>query len=120
MSIFWGMYHETGAATAASAAGRAESVARSVQDKVRTIEDRVDSLALLCQAMWELLRDNTALSEDDIERKSIEIDMRDGVRNQRLGHATSTCASCNRPLHRRHARCLYCGAEVSDAPRFGV
>ena len=110
--MYWGMYQSGSDTQAAMGAARAESAATNLREQLRILEDKVDSLALVCQAQWELIRDNTGLSEADIVAKAQEIDLRDGREDQRMGRARRDCPRCERPLHARHDRCLYCGHEL--------
>ena len=73
----------------------------------------MDSLAMTCQAMWELLRDRTDLTDEDIEEKLQEIDLRDGSADGKMTSTVGECPACHRTVNSRHDRCLYCGVEIS-------
>ena len=73
------------------------------------LEDKVDSLSLTCQALWEILRDRTKLTEEELLAKISEIDMRDGRADGKMGAKGGPCSKCGRVLNKRHLRCLYCG-----------
>ncbi len=81
---------------------------------------RVDRLSLACQALWELVRDNTALSDADVVAKVEEVDLRDGHRDGRCATTPRLCPSCERPLNRRQERCLYCGHQLDAGAPFLV
>jgi hypothetical protein len=119
MSLMWGIYRQD-SVRAEGQALRAQGKARSVELRLKVLEDRLDSLALVCQAQWELLRDNTDLTDQDIERKALEIDLRDGRADGRLGGTSRPCPKCKRPLHKRHARCIYCGEQFPAEHVFSV
>ncbi len=72
---------------------------------------RLDQLTLATMAMWELIRDQTSLTEKDLLSKMEEIDLRDGKETGKLAHGVKTCKSCNRPINPNHKKCLYCGAK---------
>lgn len=74
---------------------------------------QINKLNLICQAMWELIRDNTRLTEDDLLKKVKEIDLRDGVEDGKIT-PDQNCRKCNRRLQKRQARCLYCGEEIKQ------
>ena len=59
------------AARAAGAAAAAGRKAENVQEAVGRLERRLDRMALVCQALWELIRDNTSLGEDDLAAKVV-------------------------------------------------
>jgi len=77
---------------------------------VEQLEERVDQLALISQAMWEILREHGGVSEEILEAKVEEIDLRDGKRDGKVGKTVDTCPKCSRKIHPRHGKCLYCGA----------
>ena len=99
---------------------RAEAKAASVEDQVRIMQGNIDRLSLLCQAMWEIVSETTNLTEKDIEEKVMEIDLRDGKLDGKMGRIERHCPQCNRNLHRRHDKCLYCGHEVGRGHAFEV
>jgi len=117
--MYWNMYHHN-ASSAQVAAGRAETKALNIQEHLNILEDKIDSLALICQAQWELIRDNTGLKEGDIEAKAQEIDMRDGKEDKKMGRKERLCSECQRPLHKRHDRCLYCGNALDNKHIYDV
>ncbi|HUG17900.1 MAG TPA: hypothetical protein VMM56_02915 [Planctomycetaceae bacterium] len=109
--MFWELYQQSQIHGARSDAARAEGKAIRVEDELRRVYDRIDSLALICQAMWELIRDRTTLTDQDIERKVEEIDLRDGKADGKMSTPPRNCTQCGRVIARRHSRCLYCGVE---------
>jgi len=90
----------------------AQANARSYQNRsdLRIVEEKVDSLALICQAMWELLEER-GFDSADLMKKIEEIDLRDGVvdgKMTRLSH----CPECKHKLGKRHNQCFWCGASI--------
>jgi len=73
---------------------------------------QVDRLTLTCQSMWELLRDGSELSEDDLIKKVAEVDLRDGSPDGRLGSTVIQCTSCGKNTNSRRDSCVWCGAPV--------
>ena len=109
--MLWDLYQQQQIHHAQSNATRAENTARSAKNDLRFIQDRLDFLALACQSMWELMRERTTLTDEDIEAKMQEIDLRDGKEDGRMSSPVFECVSCGRNVSGRHARCLYCGTE---------
>ena len=107
--MFWEIYQQSRIHDANVTAANAVSKAQNVGYSIRQLEDKVDSLALTCQALWEILRDRTSLTEEELEAKVNEIDLRDGRADGRMGNTDKKCAKCDRTLNSRHARCMYCG-----------
>ena len=87
----------------------------SVQEDLRHAQARIDKLSLTCQALWEILRDNTGLTDEMLLQKVQEIDLRDGQADGKMSGAKvgSSCPKCSRPLNRKHRKCLYCGYELT-------
>lgn len=85
---------------------------------VRDMEDRIERLQLGCQAMWELIRDRTQITEHDLEAKILEIDARDGKVDGKMSTQSLTCHSCGRPTNSKRDRCVMCGAELRKQHKF--
>jgi hypothetical protein len=99
-------------------AASAKSQAQSTRLALESLEDRVDRLMLVNMALWELLRERTELSEEDLLQKVQEIDLRDGKPDGKVSQEIAKCPKCNRTMSTRHGRCLYCGAEKLDRKAF--
>lgn len=84
-----------------------------LQGEVVRLEAKIDKLALVSQALWELIRENTKLSDGDIERKIEEIDIRDGRKDGRMSGKPASCPKCNRPAHTRNRVCPFCGTALN-------
>ena len=68
-----------------------------------------EKTALISQALWELVREHTDLTEEDIEKKIEEIDMRNGKIDGRIVPEIFECPTCNRKVNSRQSMCIYCG-----------
>lgn len=77
--------------------------------EIRELRDQVERLALMCQALWELVRTRAKLSDADLEKLAQEIDLRDGMADGRLTSHPVKCPNCGRVSNSRHKKCLYCG-----------
>jgi hypothetical protein len=82
--------------------------------EVLRLEAKIDGLALVCQALWELLRQETGLKDADIAKKMAEVDLRDGKRDGRIMGKAVNCAKCARPTPARQRTCVFCGAPVEQ------
>jgi hypothetical protein len=91
--------------TAAGAANRAASA-------TDFLAVRMDRMVLAVTAMWSLLREKTSLTEEDLEARVRELDLRDGRLDGKIARQPVQCSSCRRPLSPRHASCFYCGGEI--------
>ncbi len=89
-----------------------DAVKEHGKDLGTSVDQKVDKLVLICRAMWELLRDKYDLSDEILLNKVKEIDLLDGNLDGKVTIPPKTCAKCGRPVSKRHARCIYCGAET--------
>ncbi len=87
-----------------------------VSARVSTVDDKLERLMLVNAALWELIRDSTSLSDDDLKRKIQEIDLRDGKLDGKMSSSPSSCKDCGRTIGRRHHKCIYCGAPAGGSP----
>lgn len=97
---------------------RAAGKAQEAINDVAYIELRMDRLSLVCMALWELLKERTNLTEEDLLNRVRDIDLRDGQLDGKLKKGIKRCPKCDRVMSPRHAKCLYCGAEDLEATAF--
>ena len=106
------------ARAATSSAQHTSHQVASVNTKVKELEHQVERMALLNQALWELLRDKLGLSDADLERMAQEVDLRDGVADGKITAQAVKCPACQRVNNSRRGRCMYCG-QLFESPLFG-
>lgn len=114
--MFWEMYQpsqqDSYAAHAAERAGReAKRTADRTSRAQDELEERVESLALTCQALFEILAERTGVTQDQLAAKIEEIDLRDGVKDGKFRPQPLVCSDCGRRTARKRDRCMYCGGE---------
>jgi hypothetical protein len=110
--MLWDNYDPTGTAAAQRAAESAESKVEHCARAIEALQRRADRLSLACQAMWELIRERSDLTEEDIEKKILEIDGRDGSVDGRIGTGVVDCPSCGRKTSSKRDSCVMCGAPI--------
>jgi len=110
--MLWESYNQTGAAGAQRAAENAEAKVDRCANKVEDLQRQVERLSLACQAMWELLRGCSDLTEDDLEKKILEVDVRDGCVDGKIGVQALDCPSCGRKTSSKRNICIMCGAPI--------
>lgn len=114
MDLFWNVRTTTRVLDAQALANQApgqESIASQQRDE--STNERVDQLLLVCAAMWELVKERTGATDQDLIDKVAILDAQDGVADGKLTYAPQKCPKCQRTVFPKHRRCLYCGA---DAP----
>src|SRR5262245_53552781 len=72
------------------------------------LEAKVDRLALICRAMFELMQ-ASGVTEDQLKAKILEIDLRDGHADGRMTRPPTKCPKCGAMVCAQFARCLFCG-----------
>lgn len=100
---------------------QAETEARDAAEQARRQKVRVDDalkqierLTLACQAMWELLRDHSDISEDHLKAKILEIDARDGMVDGKIAQQIIDCPACGQKTGTRRGFCIFCGEPVKS------
>jgi hypothetical protein len=111
--MLWEAYQQTQIASAGRTADRAAEKADHVNEDMRQLERQMGRLTLVCQAMWELIRDHTDFREEDLEQKILEVDVRDGNADGKIGGRVIACSHCGRNTNSARTHCLMCGAELS-------
>ena len=84
----------------------------TLHKEVQRLDSKIDGLALICQALLEILQEKAELSEKEIVEKIKEIDLRDGREDGKLTGKMSSCSKCKRPAHSRQRTCMYCGTAI--------
>jgi hypothetical protein len=120
IDILIDLYQQGRIREAENSAQRAGDKAGDLQSEVRSLADRLDRLTLVSQAMWELLRERTNLSNDQIVAKIQEIDLRDGAQDGKMGRKVFICKNCGRKVGSSHKRCVYCGESAIASEVFNT
>ncbi len=83
--------------------------------QIKVLEANLSKAFLLCEAMWELLSEKHGLTEQELQKKVFEIDMRDGVFDGKNQRKAVQCPECSHTVSSRHPACLYCGKVIDDS-----
>ena len=116
MSIFWELHQHLKIHGAARSADQAYYKARTAMEEVLELRARCDKALLLCEAIWSFLQDELGVTEEQLMERIREIDLQDGTEDGKVRRPPESCAQCGRPVTRRHPRCLYCGAPLTQDP----
>jgi ribosomal protein S27AE len=106
------IHHDSPAAAADAA--RAQSKAHSVERQLRVVNANLAKTMMICEALWEILRDEHGYSEEDLNKKLYDIDMRDGSLDGRNQRKAVKCPECGHTVSSRHPACIYCGKIIDD------
>lgn len=112
-------YHRANAGNTSGAdARKAFTRSEAAEREVRSMDDRLERLTLVCMAMWSLLREYTDLKEEDLINRVQELDLLDGVDDDKLNRQVQRCPKCSRVMSPKHQKCLYCGYEKLEKTAF--
>lgn len=101
--------------TRPAAGVNAEAKADSAKREIKRLRASLGKSMLICEALWELLRDRAKLTDEDLHKKIYEIDMRDGVFDGKNVRKAVACPDCGRKVSARHPACIYCGTVIDTS-----
>ena len=110
--MLWDLLQQRQIGRAQQSANQAANSIDQTQEQLGELERTVQTLMLSCQAMWELLREKTNVTDEMLQQRMQEVDLRDGRRDGRMGSHVSTCLSCSRPNNASRESCVYCGRSL--------
>ena len=91
----------------------------SSKDKlyVRRLEQRLNKLYLIVEALWLLLKEKYNIDDEKLNELIVAIDMKDGRRDGKVAaNGPQTCPQCGRANSRNYLYCIYCGAFIDTNP----
>lgn len=120
MDFLWDL-HQNGQISAANqTADRAENKADAVVSDLARSQRRIERLSLCCQALWELLRDKHGLTEEELQSRILEIDLRDGTTDGKMRTQIVDCPNCGSKTNTKRSLCVICGAPLPVKHTFEV
>lgn len=113
LDFMWGYVMGQKSAAQAASFARAAGTAQSMTTSLRMIDvdERIDRLTLLVEAMWSLLREQ-GLTDEDLANRLMELDKSDGSLDGRRTPPPATCGSCGSKVAAGLAACQFCGTAV--------
>jgi hypothetical protein len=70
----------------------------------------LERVLMISEALWSILKEKFALSDEELEQRVMEIDLRDGKLDGQVARSgPAQCPHCQRPVLSRRPICLYCG-----------
>jgi hypothetical protein len=116
LDFMWGYVMGQKSAAQAASFARSAGAAHAMSSSLHKIDidERIDRLTLLVEAMWSLLREQ-GLSDDDLAARLMELDQSDGTMDGRRTPAPSTCRSCGSKVAAGLPACQFCGTAVPAA-----
>ena len=96
---------------AARRANKAESLCEELLQ-------RHEKMALVCQALLELVQERTGITDEELEKKILEVDMRDGKADGRMKAQVTQCPECGRNVSSQRPICIFCGTKAKTGHAF--
>lgn len=93
----------------------AKSRDRQAQQQIRILEANLAKTLMITEALWEIVRDKLKLTEEDLNEKLYQIDMRDGQLDGKNQRSVIECPNCQRKVSPRHPACIYCSQVIDDS-----
>lgn len=91
-----------------------EATARGSAFDHSDLSRRVAKLELICQGLYELLREKGGITDEQLRRKVKEIDARDGAADQRMTPGPVRCPKCGNATTAGALSCAQCGATFAS------
>ena len=107
--LWWEICQEGRISDAKADARRSVYDATKALSTAETFQRRIDKMAILIQAMWSLLSENTNLTEEDLKKRVVDIDMIDGKLDGKVSKKPLICKKCGAGISRRFNKCVICG-----------
>ena len=85
-------------------AQNAQRTAEGAQEVLRKLEKKVNSLTILTQVLWSLVKEKEGLTEADLMARFQQLAASTGAQVQE-------CGQCARPVGKAQTKCMYCGTE---------
>ena len=113
MSFLWELFQQRRIDSANDKAADAKQATSLHDSQIRQLQQQSDRLTLAVMALAELLGvADVGISQDMIEAKMREIDIRDGKLDGKVSRFGKLCRGCDRISSERRTSCLYCGEDL--------
>lgn len=105
------------AAESLASKSKSGSPASQTTSEIRLLESEVERLLMITEAMWSILQEKFGYEEQELIKRMVMIDMRDGKLDGKVAAGLpKKCPKCDRTLFKKRPRCLYCGEPVAADP----
>ncbi len=118
LDLFWNLRQQHQIGEVRTKASLAHSDAQAQESALADLTRRFERLALVTQALAELLAERAQVKEADLIAKVDEIDLRDGKRDGRVSLMPRSCPRCRREVAGHRTTCLYCGTPIDSTTPF--
>ena len=118
--LFIDIYQGKQIASAQAEASKANDRIGQLKDDISFQNKKLQRMALINAAMWDLSKEKLGFIDEDLKAKILEIDAMDGVIDGKASSLKRLCDRCQKSLHPKHDKCLYCGHDNKSSNVFHV
>ncbi len=92
----------------------------STGDKLRELEQRYERMNLVTNALWQLLKAHTGLTDGDLKKYIEKVDLADGVKDGKITRSQGAidCPHCSRRVLKSATVCAWCGGKLASGDPF--
>lgn len=90
---------------------------RRSRDEISELQERIDRLLVLNEAIWQLVAEQTGLTDQDLQERLATLDASDGVIDGRRQPVPTVC-SCGAKVSPKAACCVFCGLPAPERSPF--
>jgi len=91
----------------------AKNMARQAHTEVTYLNQKVERLMMITEALWTILKETTEYTDEDLVEIIREIDLKDGKLDGKVAQEPpELCPKCKRVLQKNKKNCIYCGSEI--------
>lgn len=80
------------------------------EQDIEKLKKKVENLSLISKALWEYIREEKGLSDDDLMKKVEKL--------REIEEKAENCPVCRRVMNINQNKCLYCGTEGDNKGAF--
>jgi hypothetical protein len=95
----------------------AQGLAQQTSVENQRLRDELHRITIIAQAMWELLRDKTGATDDELKKKIIDVEFE---KAKSYTSSTLKCKSCSRTVSIKSKTCVFCGEKIEHKEIFPV
>ncbi len=100
---------------ASKTAERAQSKTSVLQGRINVFEANLAKALLISETLWEFIKEEHGLTDEQLHEKVYEVDMRDGTLDGKHQRKAVECPNCRHMVSPRHPACLYCSQIIDES-----
>jgi hypothetical protein len=108
----WDIHQDGRIRSASREADTAKTKINRASEDLLKLQRQVAHLTLMCQSMWEVLREQTGLTDDQLRVKVADVDTRDGRADGKIRGQVFPCPACGANCNSSRQNCTMCGEDL--------